>query len=212
MHRWAGSTLIQVMACYLFGAEPLPELMLTFVNKTIRNKLHWNLNQNTIFFTDENAFEKVICEMEAILSRGRWVNLPDTTASTDQLYTTEYCHKMGGDHLSPTDYQTDKEMMAPGKQKVACEIYFSTWSIRFYAEIFYLTGFCANMFSNALYFEMRECKFQSTFYCNLLFEFQLTNQPWSGYDCSLFKKFDREKRYINHYNQCSISATDLASD
>ena len=28
--RWAGSALIQVMACRLFGAKPLPELMLVY--------------------------------------------------------------------------------------------------------------------------------------------------------------------------------------
>ena len=30
------------------------------------------------FFIHENAFENVVCEMAAILSRGRWVNIDDS--------------------------------------------------------------------------------------------------------------------------------------
>ena len=36
---------------------------------------HHDFNQSTTFFIDEIAFEKVVCEMAAILSRGRWVKL-----------------------------------------------------------------------------------------------------------------------------------------
>ena len=43
------------------------------VNWTLRNKLQWNLNQNTKLFIHKNASENVGCEMAAILSRGRWV-------------------------------------------------------------------------------------------------------------------------------------------
>ena len=44
------------------------------VNWTLKNKLQRNSNKNTKLFTHENEFENVICEMAAILSRGRWVN------------------------------------------------------------------------------------------------------------------------------------------
>ena len=37
------------------------------------NKLQWNSYQNTKFFIHENAYEKVVCEMTAILSSERWV-------------------------------------------------------------------------------------------------------------------------------------------
>ena len=40
------------------------------VNCTLKNKLQWNLNRNTKLFIHENAFENVVCEMTAILSRG----------------------------------------------------------------------------------------------------------------------------------------------
>ena len=39
------------------------------VKQTIRNKLPWNSSQNTKFLIHVNAFEKIVCEMEAILSR-----------------------------------------------------------------------------------------------------------------------------------------------
>ena len=42
------------------------------VNWTHRNKLQWNFNQNTKFFIHENASEKIVHEMAAILSRRRW--------------------------------------------------------------------------------------------------------------------------------------------
>ena len=48
--------------------------MLGYFNWTLRNKLHWNFNQNIKIFIHEKAFENIVCEMAAILSRGRWVN------------------------------------------------------------------------------------------------------------------------------------------
>ena len=45
------------------------------VNWTIRNKILWNFNQNTKLFIHENAFENIVCQMAAILSRGRWVDI-----------------------------------------------------------------------------------------------------------------------------------------
>ena len=42
-------------------------------NWTLRDKIQWNSNQNTQIFVHGNAFENVVCEMAAILSRRRWV-------------------------------------------------------------------------------------------------------------------------------------------
>ena len=50
-----------------------PNLCWVNVNWTFRNKLQWNLNQNTKLFIHENASENIVCEMAAILSKGRWV-------------------------------------------------------------------------------------------------------------------------------------------
>ena len=45
------------------------------VNSTIRNKLQWNNNRNSNSFIQENAFQNVLCEMAAILSRLQYVQL-----------------------------------------------------------------------------------------------------------------------------------------
>ena len=74
MRQGTGPALVQVMAYRLFGAKPLPETMLTFVNRTIRNKIQWNSNQNLKLFIPKNAFANIVCEMEGILSREKWVN------------------------------------------------------------------------------------------------------------------------------------------
>ena len=55
----------------------------TIVNCTLRNKLQWNLDQNRKFFIHENAFEILVWETAAILSRGRWVNRPEIYNSVE---------------------------------------------------------------------------------------------------------------------------------
>ena len=55
MRRWTGSALVQVMACYLFTAKPLPERMLTYCQldtkeqmpvkfKSKLTKMHWKMS------------------------------------------------------------------------------------------------------------------------------------------------------------------------
>ena len=74
MHQWTGSALVQIKACRLVCAKPLSELMLVYCPLwTIGIKLQWNFDQITKLFIQDNAAENVVCEMVAILSRGRWV-------------------------------------------------------------------------------------------------------------------------------------------
>ena len=42
--------------------------------RPLGNKLEWNLNQNLYIFIQENAFENVVWNMAAILSRPQCVN------------------------------------------------------------------------------------------------------------------------------------------
>ena len=46
---------------------------LDIVNWTLRIKLQWNFNRNSNIFIHENAFESIVCEMAAILSRPQCV-------------------------------------------------------------------------------------------------------------------------------------------
>ena len=62
------------MACRLAGAKPLSEPMLGNCCLDPRNKLQWHLNRNSYIFIQENAFENVVWEMAAILSRPQCVN------------------------------------------------------------------------------------------------------------------------------------------
>ena len=79
------------MACRLVGAKPLPEPMLQFVNKTIRNKLQWNFSRNSNIFIHENAFESVVCEKAAILSGPQCVVKKTTSHLTDIVrYTLNF--------------------------------------------------------------------------------------------------------------------------
>ena len=65
------------MTCRPFGTKPLSKPMLGYcqldVNWTLRDKLHWNFNQNTKLFIHENVTENIVCEVVATLSRRRWV-------------------------------------------------------------------------------------------------------------------------------------------
>ena len=66
------------------------------VNWTLRNKFQWNFNQNSYIFIQENAFEKVVWKMAAILSRPQCVN---RVASDLRCYeapaTSLWCWRLG---------------------------------------------------------------------------------------------------------------------
>ena len=84
MHRWTGSSLVQVMVCCLFGVKPLPEPMVVIDNRTPGSKFHWNVKQNSNFFIQENKFVMLFAKLSAIFSRGRWVGLNNKViVSTD---------------------------------------------------------------------------------------------------------------------------------
>ena len=73
MRWWTGSAVVQVMACCLFSAKPLPKPMGTYCQLDPEEQ---SSKQNTKLFIEEIAFENVVCEMAAFLSRGRWVKIP----------------------------------------------------------------------------------------------------------------------------------------
>ena len=86
------------------------------------NKHQWNSNQNTKLFIHKKAYEDVVNEMAAILSRGRWVKtLPGNKVSvgvrTDQFSTFNsmnlfaWCQVNPGSSncLAPTTYKSPLE-------------------------------------------------------------------------------------------------------
>ena len=74
MLKWIGSALIQIMACRLFGAKPLPETMLAPLLSIWL--LGTNFSEIWIWILSF-SFKKMLLKMlsvnlVAILSRGRW--------------------------------------------------------------------------------------------------------------------------------------------
>ena len=55
------------------GLSPGRRQAITRTNAGLGNKLQWNLNRNWYIFIQENAFESVLCETAAILSRPQCV-------------------------------------------------------------------------------------------------------------------------------------------
>ena len=62
------------MACRLFGAKPLPEPLPTYCQLE-PSEQNFSEIQNTKLLVQENVFENIVCEMAAILSKGRWVKV-----------------------------------------------------------------------------------------------------------------------------------------
>ena len=78
MPQWTGSAVVQIMACRLSGAEPLHEAMLTYCQL---DPWEQNLVKFESKFHSRKCIWNVFCEMEAILSRGRWVNTENISMS-----------------------------------------------------------------------------------------------------------------------------------
>ena len=70
MRQWIRSAFVQIMACHLFGTKPIIK-----ASWKLRSKIKWNLKYK--YFIHENAFENIVNEMAAILSRRRRVNWSD---------------------------------------------------------------------------------------------------------------------------------------
>ena len=61
MRQLIGTAVVQKMACRLFGAKPLSKPMGLL---SIRNKVQWNVKQNTKLFIHENASQNIVCERQ----------------------------------------------------------------------------------------------------------------------------------------------------
>ena len=59
------------MACCLFGAKPVP----AYCQLDSWEKNHWNLNLNSIIFSQENAFENVKCQIGGHFLQGEMMSL-----------------------------------------------------------------------------------------------------------------------------------------
>ena len=85
MCHWNGSALAQIMACCLFCVKPLPEPTLAYCQLDPQEQTSVKFSSKYKLSIHENASEKIVCEMAAILSRERWVNCA-TNYGTELLY------------------------------------------------------------------------------------------------------------------------------
>ena len=82
------SSLVQIMACRLAGPKPLSVPMLGKCCVDPQEQTSMNLNRNSYIFIQENAFENVVWEMVAILSRPQCVKSLATLSSFNESYIT----------------------------------------------------------------------------------------------------------------------------
>ena len=86
------------MACRLVGAKPLSEPMMEYW--TLRNKLQWNLKQNSHIFSQENAFENIVCKMAAILSRPQCDNSHRSSSTSSKWHHSNHLRSLNS-NFSP---------------------------------------------------------------------------------------------------------------
>ena len=95
--QWTGSSLVQVMACHLFGAKPLPEPMQPYCQLDSWEQISVKFEQEFCNCNLRKCNWKC-CLLKwwvAILSRGRWVNSRSISLSWwrkkyDVLVTSAY--------------------------------------------------------------------------------------------------------------------------
>ena len=63
MRQWIGSVFVQVMACHLFGAKPLPEPMLAYCQLDPQEQTSVKFQPKYKILIDENAFENIVCQI-----------------------------------------------------------------------------------------------------------------------------------------------------
>ena len=73
MRQWIGSALVQTMDGRRFGAKPLSKPMLDYCQLASWGQTSVKFQLKKIIIIQKSAFEIIVCEMAAILSRGRWV-------------------------------------------------------------------------------------------------------------------------------------------
>ena len=80
LRQWIGSALVQIIACRLFGTKPLSKPMLGYCRLDPQKQTSVKFESKYKTFRSQKAFENVVCEKAAILSKGDELN-PRLTVS-----------------------------------------------------------------------------------------------------------------------------------
>ena len=97
MLQWIVSALVQIMACRLFEAKPLPEPMLAYCQLDSWEQISVKFEFEILSFSFKKMYLKIWSDkMAAILSRGRWVKqgriCPTRQQEVENLPTST-CHQ-----------------------------------------------------------------------------------------------------------------------
>ena len=72
MNIWPVSSLVQVLACRLFGDKPLPEAMMTLYQLALKQQIWMTIYLKV--FLQENIYENVTYEISTILYWPKYVS------------------------------------------------------------------------------------------------------------------------------------------
>ena len=97
------------MACHLFGTKPLPEPKLTYCQLDPYEQTSMKFKSKYKLFIQENTSEYVVCEMAAILSRGRWVKGQAITWISDDQDLLHHMPSLYRPHLGKYDVNHQME-------------------------------------------------------------------------------------------------------
>ena len=86
-------SMVQIMACCLFGTKPLSEPMLPYSKWTIGNKIQWSLYWNTAILILWKEFKNVVCKRATILSCPQCLN-KTISCGPWQTMRLVWCYKM----------------------------------------------------------------------------------------------------------------------
>ena len=76
LSQWTGSSLVQVIAFRLFGANPLLKPILAHCQLDSWEQKHSvKFESNSTIFIKENTFENVVCKNGGHFVQGRWVKI-----------------------------------------------------------------------------------------------------------------------------------------
>ena len=100
MRQWTGSSLVQVMACRLFGAAPLSEPILAYcqLDSSLGTYFSEILIRILSFSFMKMQLKMLSAKMAAILSWGRWVNHSST--SPINIWDIKLVHTVPTDALA----------------------------------------------------------------------------------------------------------------
>ena len=107
MLQSAWPSLVQIMACRLFGAKLLSEPMPDYCHLSPRQQISLKFEQNTAFFLfNKMHFKNFVCKMGVFLHRPQCVNVTDAgrICAQEQKVSCHFCVPISRHHVPADAY------------------------------------------------------------------------------------------------------------